>query len=215
MPPKHCQLNAPRAKPAGNACKSLVDRPEDESDSSFDGRDGKVDGTDGKSAVNVLQRVSAAETTAAASPQQTPTGDPPTHRHTSKQRRKKKDPPCIPNNTDQKLLSFHRYLIRSTWLHIRTIFRSVPSRFRGLLSRKVTSELLRPVSKPIHQHHTTQRITAIPETTASSSRQPNPTTNQSLSSPAPLLCRAVALPQISLYTRPRTHAALAQSRSLA
>jgi hypothetical protein len=30
-----------------------VDLPEDESDSSFDGRDGKVDGTDGKSAVNV------------------------------------------------------------------------------------------------------------------------------------------------------------------
>jgi hypothetical protein len=54
-----------------------VDLPEDESDSSFDGRDGKVDGTDGKSAVNMLQRVSAAETTAAASPQQTPTGDPP------------------------------------------------------------------------------------------------------------------------------------------
>jgi hypothetical protein len=54
-----------------------VDLPEDESDSSIDGRDGKVDGTDGKSAVNAPQRVSAAETTAAASPQQTPTGDPP------------------------------------------------------------------------------------------------------------------------------------------
>jgi hypothetical protein len=54
-----------------------VDLPEDESDSSFDGRDGKVDGTDGKSTVNTLQCVSAAETAAAASPQQTPTGDPP------------------------------------------------------------------------------------------------------------------------------------------
>jgi hypothetical protein len=77
MPPKHRQLNAPRPKPAGNAYKALVDLPEDESDSSFDGRDGKVDGTDGKSAVNAPQRISAAETTAAASPQQTPTGDPP------------------------------------------------------------------------------------------------------------------------------------------
>jgi hypothetical protein len=38
---------------------------------------GKVAGTDGKSAVNALQRVSAAETTAAASPQRTPTGDTP------------------------------------------------------------------------------------------------------------------------------------------
>jgi hypothetical protein len=128
---------------------------------------------------------------------------------------KKKDPPCIPNNKDEKHLLFHRHLIRSTCLHIRTIFRSVPSRFRGLLSRKVTSGLLRPVSEPIHQHHTTQRVTAIPETMASLLRQPNPATNQSLSSPAPLLCRAIALRQISLYTRPRTHAALAQSRSLA
>jgi hypothetical protein len=77
MPPKHRQLNAPRPKLVGNAYKALVDLPEDESDSSFDGRDGKVDGTDGKSALNVLQHVPAAETTAAASPQQTPTGDPP------------------------------------------------------------------------------------------------------------------------------------------
>jgi hypothetical protein len=77
MPPKHRQLNAPQPKTAGNVYKALVDLPEDESDSSFDGRGGKVDGTDGKSAVNTLQRVSAAETTAAASPQQTPTGDPP------------------------------------------------------------------------------------------------------------------------------------------
>jgi hypothetical protein len=53
-----------------------VDLPEDESDSSFDGRDGKVAGTDGKSAVNLPQCSSAAETTAAASPQQTPTRDP-------------------------------------------------------------------------------------------------------------------------------------------
>jgi hypothetical protein len=77
MPPKYRQLNAPRPKLAGNAYKALVNLPEDEFASSFDGRDGKVDGTDGKSAVNALQRVSAAETTAAASPQQTPTGDPP------------------------------------------------------------------------------------------------------------------------------------------
>jgi hypothetical protein len=56
--------------------KALVDLPEDESNSSFDGRDGKVAGTDGKSAVNTPQCVSDAETTAAASPQQTPTGDP-------------------------------------------------------------------------------------------------------------------------------------------
>jgi ABC-type Zn2+ transport system substrate-binding protein/surface adhesin len=79
MPPKHRQLNAPQPKLAGNAYKALVDLPEDESDSSFDGRDGKVDGTDGKSTVNAPQHVSAAETTAAASPQQTPTGDPPLH----------------------------------------------------------------------------------------------------------------------------------------
>jgi hypothetical protein len=46
-----------------------VHLPEDESDSSFDGRDGNVDGTDGKSTVNAPQRISAAETTAAASPQ--------------------------------------------------------------------------------------------------------------------------------------------------
>jgi hypothetical protein len=56
-----------------------VDLPEDESDSSFDGRHGKVAGTNGKSAVNALQGVSAAETKAAASLQQTPTGDPPLH----------------------------------------------------------------------------------------------------------------------------------------
>jgi hypothetical protein len=104
---------------------------------------------------------------------------------------KKKNPPCIPNNKDEKHLLFHRHLIRSTCLHIRTIFRSVPSRFRGLLSRKVPSGLLRPVSEPIRQHHTTQRVTAIPETTASLLRQPNPATNQSLSSPASLLCRAI------------------------
>jgi hypothetical protein len=79
MPPKHRQLNAPQPKLGGNEYKALVDLPEDESDSSFDGRDSKVDGTDGKSAVNAPQCVSAAETTAAASPQQTPTGDPPLH----------------------------------------------------------------------------------------------------------------------------------------
>jgi hypothetical protein len=129
--------------------------------------------------------------------------------------KKKETPPCIPNNKEQKHLLFHRHPICTTCLHIRTIFRSVPSRFRRLLSQKVTSGLLRPVSEPIHQHHTTQCVTAIPETMASLLRQPNPATNQSLSSPAPLLCRAIALPQTSLYMQPRTHAVLAQSRSLA
>jgi uncharacterized protein (UPF0335 family) len=49
-----------------------VDLPQDGSDSTFDGRDGKVDGIDDNSVVNASQRIPAAEATAAASPQQPP-----------------------------------------------------------------------------------------------------------------------------------------------
>jgi regulator of replication initiation timing len=51
MPPKHRQLHAPCPKPAGNAYQSLVDLPEDGSDPTFYGRDGKVDGTDDNTVV--------------------------------------------------------------------------------------------------------------------------------------------------------------------
>jgi hypothetical protein len=60
MPPKHQQLRAPRPKASANAFQALVDPPNDGNNLSFDGRDGKVDVTDGKSAVNALQRISAA-----------------------------------------------------------------------------------------------------------------------------------------------------------
>ncbi|KAI5811936.1 hypothetical protein BZA77DRAFT_360120 [Pyronema omphalodes] len=56
MPPKPRQLRAPRPKQSGNAFQALVDLPEDRSDSTFDGRDGKVDESDGFSAGNTLQR---------------------------------------------------------------------------------------------------------------------------------------------------------------
>jgi hypothetical protein len=46
MPPKPRQLRAPRPKQPGNMFQALVDLPEDGSNSTFDGRDGKVDGTD-------------------------------------------------------------------------------------------------------------------------------------------------------------------------
>jgi hypothetical protein len=59
MPPKHRQLRAPSPKPAGNAYQTLVDLPEDGSNSTFDGRDAKVDGTDNNSVVNASKRVSA------------------------------------------------------------------------------------------------------------------------------------------------------------
>jgi hypothetical protein len=49
-----------------------VDLPEDRSNSTFDGRDGKVDGTDERGAVNTLQHACAVETTATASPQPPP-----------------------------------------------------------------------------------------------------------------------------------------------
>jgi regulator of replication initiation timing len=55
MPPKPRQLRAPRPKQLGNAFQALVDLPEDGSDSTFDGRDGKVDEGDGFSAGNMLQ----------------------------------------------------------------------------------------------------------------------------------------------------------------
>jgi regulator of replication initiation timing len=51
MPPKPRQLGAPRPKQPGNAFQALVDLPEDGSDSTFDGRDGKVDGTDDNTGV--------------------------------------------------------------------------------------------------------------------------------------------------------------------
>jgi hypothetical protein len=46
MPPKPRQLHAPWTKQPGNTFQALVDLPEDGSNSTFDGRDGKVDGTD-------------------------------------------------------------------------------------------------------------------------------------------------------------------------
>jgi phage host-nuclease inhibitor protein Gam len=51
MPPKPRQLRAPQPKQSGNAFQALVDLPEDESDSTFDGRDGIVDGTDDNTVV--------------------------------------------------------------------------------------------------------------------------------------------------------------------
>jgi hypothetical protein len=66
IPPKHRQLRAPRPKLAGNAYNSLVDLPDDGTESIIDGRDGKVDATDDNSAVNASQHVS----TTAASPEQ-------------------------------------------------------------------------------------------------------------------------------------------------
>jgi hypothetical protein len=43
MPPKPRQLPAPQPKQSGNAFQALVDLPDDGSNSTFDGRDGKVD----------------------------------------------------------------------------------------------------------------------------------------------------------------------------
>jgi hypothetical protein len=60
MPPKPRQLRAPRPKQSGNAFQALVDLPDDRSDSTFDGRDGKVDESDGFSAGNTLQRAPSA-----------------------------------------------------------------------------------------------------------------------------------------------------------
>jgi hypothetical protein len=60
MPPKPRQLRAPRPKQSGNAFQALVDLPDDGSDSTFDGRDGKVDESDGFSAGNTPQRAPSA-----------------------------------------------------------------------------------------------------------------------------------------------------------
>jgi hypothetical protein len=51
MPAKPRQLRAPWPKQSGNAFQALVDLPDDGSDSTFDGRDGKVDGTDDNTVV--------------------------------------------------------------------------------------------------------------------------------------------------------------------
>jgi hypothetical protein len=55
IPPKPCQLRALWPKQSGNAFQALVDLPEDGSNSTFDGRDGKVDDSNGFSAGNILQ----------------------------------------------------------------------------------------------------------------------------------------------------------------
>jgi hypothetical protein len=68
MPPKPRQLRAPWRKQSGNAFQALVDLPEDGSNSSFDGRDGKVDERDGFSAGNTLQRVPSAASEAPPPP---------------------------------------------------------------------------------------------------------------------------------------------------
>jgi regulator of replication initiation timing len=60
MPPIPRQLRAPRPKQSGNAFQALVDLPDDGSDPTFDGRDGKVDESDGFSAGNTLQRAPSA-----------------------------------------------------------------------------------------------------------------------------------------------------------
>jgi hypothetical protein len=60
MPPKPRQLRAPRPKQSGNAYQALVDLPDDGSNCTFDGRDGKVDESDGFSAGNTLQRAPSA-----------------------------------------------------------------------------------------------------------------------------------------------------------
>jgi hypothetical protein len=68
MPPKPRQLRAPRPKQSGNAFQALVDLPEDGSNSTFDGRDGKVDESDGISAGNILQRAPSATSEAPPPP---------------------------------------------------------------------------------------------------------------------------------------------------
>jgi regulator of replication initiation timing len=68
MPPKPCQLHAPRPKQSGNAFQALVDLPEDESNSTFDGSDGKVDESDGISAGNTLQHAPSAASEAPPPP---------------------------------------------------------------------------------------------------------------------------------------------------
>jgi hypothetical protein len=60
MLPKPRQLRAPWPKQPGNAFQALVDLPEDGSNSTFDGRDGKVDGTDENTVEIAPQHVSTA-----------------------------------------------------------------------------------------------------------------------------------------------------------
>jgi hypothetical protein len=68
MPPKPRQLRAPCPKQSGNAFQALVDLPEDGSNSTFDGRDGKVDESDGFSTGNTLQRAPSAASEAPPPP---------------------------------------------------------------------------------------------------------------------------------------------------
>jgi hypothetical protein len=68
MPPKPRQLRAPRPKQSGNAFQALVDLPEDGSNSTSDGRDGKVDESGGFSDGNTLQRAPSAASEAPSPP---------------------------------------------------------------------------------------------------------------------------------------------------
>jgi hypothetical protein len=68
MPPKLGQLRAPRPKQSGNVFQALVDLPEDGSNCTFDGRDGKVDESDGLNAGNTLQRMPSAASEAPPPP---------------------------------------------------------------------------------------------------------------------------------------------------
>jgi hypothetical protein len=68
MPPKPRQLRAPRPKQSGNPYQALVDLPEDGSNSTFHGRDGKDDESDGFSAGNTLQRAPSAASEAPPPP---------------------------------------------------------------------------------------------------------------------------------------------------
>jgi hypothetical protein len=72
MPRKPRQLRAPQPKQPGNIFQALVDLPEDGSNSTFDGRDGKVDESNGFSTGNMLQCVpSTASEAPPPSPQYT------------------------------------------------------------------------------------------------------------------------------------------------
>jgi hypothetical protein len=68
MPPKPRQLRAPRPKQSGNAFRALLDLPEDGSNSTFDGRDGKVAESDGFNTGNTLQRAPSAASEAPSPP---------------------------------------------------------------------------------------------------------------------------------------------------
>jgi hypothetical protein len=68
MPPQPRQLRAPRPKQSGNMIQALVDLPEDGSNSTSDGRDGKVDESDGFSDGNTLQCAPSAASEAPSPP---------------------------------------------------------------------------------------------------------------------------------------------------